>query len=302
MQPERFDTTNKNYKVMKKISYFILAAVTVVLAACGDGNDPEKTGFDKFFIRAYDITTTSFTFDILAKDPTMEHADCYLTPSDFIDENGKKLSLTVEEALKRVAEKHEWSYSDYTNTWKSTGDNIGVWYSELEPETEYVVCVFSMTEDNEVTLLAYEKVTTLAPWVDLGLPSGTIWASDNEAYTSFEWAANHHLENIPTIDQWQELFAECTFKWNPGTENIRPYATLTSKHNGKTITLSVNGYVECDDYTYKPQDRTTGYYWSQTADMESVQCALISSSGFRTSGWPKCLTMCLRLVKKSKDK
>lgn len=42
LQPERFDTTNKNYKVMKKISYFILAAVTVVLAACGDGNDPEK--------------------------------------------------------------------------------------------------------------------------------------------------------------------------------------------------------------------------------------------------------------------
>ena len=64
----------------------------------------------------------------------------------------------------------------------------------------------------------------------------------------------------------------------------------------------MDGYVECDDYTYQPQDRTTGYYWSQTASMESVQCAIISSSGFRTSGWPKCLTMCLRLVKKSKDK
>ena len=283
---------------MKKLLYLALAAITIILAGCkkSSSNEPENKEYDKFVIRAYNIATTYFAVDILAKDLTMEHAECYLTPSDFVDETGKKIALSVEEALKNTAKKHDWRYSDYQN-WKSTGDAINVGYSELEPETEYVVCVFSMTEDAEVTLLAYEKVTTLAPWVDLDLPSGTIWASDNEAYTSFEWAFNHCAQNMPTIDQWEELFNECTGRWNPGTENMRPYATLTSKHNGNTLTLYVNGYVECGDYTYQPQDRETGYYWSLTANTERAICAIFNADGFRTESREKCLQMSLRLVK-----
>ena len=57
-------------------------------------------------------------------------------------------------------------------------------------------------------------------WVDLGLPSGTLWSKDylrdengDIIYMPYEKALQYDL---PTYEQFQELFSKCVFDWNVG--------------------------------------------------------------------------------------
>lgn len=55
-------------------------------------------------------------------------------------------------------------------------------------------------------------------WVDLGLPSGTLWSEDylrdengDIIYMTYDEASQYDL---PTYEQFKELFSECVFNWN----------------------------------------------------------------------------------------
>ncbi|MCR5050486.1 MAG: hypothetical protein K6A36_05315 [Paludibacteraceae bacterium] len=60
-----------------------------------------------------------------------------------------------------------------------------------------------------------------ANYVDLGLPSGTLWKSVNELnypndtsfYFLYTEAVDTFKANMPTVQQWKELADECTWIW-----------------------------------------------------------------------------------------
>ena len=46
-------------------------------------------------------------------------------------------------------------------------------------------------------------------WVDLGLPSGTLWSSEYLGSLTFEEAQREFQQMIPSIEQYQELATKC---------------------------------------------------------------------------------------------
>lgn len=57
-------------------------------------------------------------------------------------------------------------------------------------------------------------------YVDLGLPSGTLWKNQNEVNPNhkfglftFNQAIDMYGQQLPTREQWQELLDKCTWSW-----------------------------------------------------------------------------------------
>lgn len=56
-------------------------------------------------------------------------------------------------------------------------------------------------------------------FIDLGLPSGTLWATENAAvngktYFNFDEAIEAFGDMLPSAEAWKELFNQCSRKWN----------------------------------------------------------------------------------------
>lgn len=78
-------------------------------------------------------------------------------------------------------------------------------------------------------------------FVDLGLPSGTLWkATDEPGYYTYPSARYHYGEALPNRAQVKELFANCTWKWTEKGYRV-------TGPNQNTITFMFNGYKDCDD-------------------------------------------------------
>lgn len=99
-------------------------------------------------------------------------------------------------------------------------------------------------------------------YIDLGLPSGTLWAdkSDGEYYTKYQ-AAKKFGKNIPTSKQVKELITKCNWEWDK--EKIGYKVTGP---NGKSIFIEARSYKESDDFG-KPTNninssyKNEGLYW-----------------------------------------
>lgn len=98
-----------------------------------------------------------------------------------------------------------------------------------------------------------------ADYVDLGLPSGTLWCSVNEdcGLLSYEDAVLIYKNKPPTKKQITELKDECDWK---KVEN----GYQVTGPNGKSIILTLDGYHNCSGET-KGQG-LVGSYWSSTPD------------------------------------
>lgn len=92
-------------------------------------------------------------------------------------------------------------------------------------------------------------------YVNLGLPSGTLWKEQNEnGYYSYESAARTFRDQLPTKTQIEELISTCQWSWTGnGYRVVGP--------NGKSIFLSAAGFRHCDG---KANEVPFGYYWSCT--------------------------------------
>lgn len=92
-------------------------------------------------------------------------------------------------------------------------------------------------------------------YVDLGLPSGTLWKSTNEVggYYSFDDAYNKWGKQVPNRDQWRELWNYCLWIWAGNGYKI-------IGGNGASIFLPGKGYLHCDD---RDRTNTTNCkYWT----------------------------------------
>lgn len=101
-------------------------------------------------------------------------------------------------------------------------------------------------------------------YVDLGLPSGTLWKTSNEVnpdeehgFYSYNEAMSAFSMQLPTELKWRELINNCTW--------VKKGNGYEVSGNGKKIFLPGEGLV--DQYG---SFITGGYYWSSTKPSSTV--------------------------------
>ena len=103
-------------------------------------------------------------------------------------------------------------------------------------------------------------------YVDLGLPSGTMWKSRNEnGYYDYNHAIRKFGKNLPTKKQWEELYYHC--KWS---RNGRDYKITGD--NGNYIILTTAGKELRGKEWLCGQ---CGFYWTSTPCSEDAAWVLL---------------------------
>lgn len=99
-------------------------------------------------------------------------------------------------------------------------------------------------------------------YVDLGLPSGTLWAVENEeGYYTFDEANDEFKENMPSKEDFKELVRECFHRWNDELKGIE----FLSPYNGNTIFFPASGYRSISIGSMSSVG-IYGYNWSSSPD------------------------------------
>lgn len=92
-------------------------------------------------------------------------------------------------------------------------------------------------------------------YVDLGLPSGTLWNSENEDldfHGNAIWKYCNDKTCLPTMWQWQELIDNCSWTWvGTGYSVYGP--------NGNRIILPAEGFFQSDGE--RNGEGFRGSYW-----------------------------------------
>ena len=89
-------------------------------------------------------------------------------------------------------------------------------------------------------------------YIDLGLPSGTLWASDYEKdddevlYMPYKIAQSYHL---PTKEQWTELLENC--KWEYSIENGTLIEARCVGKNGNVLIFRKTGMLIAENLVNK---------------------------------------------------
>jgi hypothetical protein len=101
-------------------------------------------------------------------------------------------------------------------------------------------------------------------YVDLGLPSGTLWAKRFEKqngerlYLPYDVAKRM---NLPTEEQWEELQKVC--KWSEEDEKIYCVGP-----NGNSLYFSTTGYIEARS---KRVDNCSSYFWLTNSEANNEE-------------------------------
>ena len=131
-------------------------------------------------------------------------------------------------------------------------------------------------------------------FIDLGLPSGLLLATENvkdedgnDALLSFDEAVEKYGEYMLTKEQWMEVYNNCTHGWDEKRKGL----VLTGP-NGNTVFLPAAGYRDGSN-VYNVE--SGGRYWSSTPSPSNVSLAYDmyfysgymypQSSGYRYSGF-----------------
>lgn len=218
-----------------------------------------------------------------------------------------------EKETQKYLEQEESARAFYNRAWRAFGNDIIV-----QQQTGPNVTKFSL--DHGQLRLSYEEqdgkwyrtvnINPLAvpsdedlfgkapTWVDLGLPSGRLWAAENEAFNGkthfpFDDALEAFGKELPPISAWQELINFCRAEWNAERHGY----TLTGP-NGNTLFLPAAGIEHARDRDLGPK---YGYYWSSS----SINCFKTRAVHFTErlifpdveDGLDKCFYLSVRLSK-----
>ena len=127
-------------------------------------------------------------------------------------------------------------------------------------------------------------------YVDLGLPSGTLWKDKNESgYYSYDQAVSQFGSSLPSQGQWEELRSVCVWTWKGnGYKVVGP--------NGASIFLPAAGFRYCNETVH--DIGTYGIYWSSTPDGSEKAWYLRFDSGeVDTYSYDRCFGRSVRLVR-----
>lgn len=139
-----------------------------------------------------------------------------------------------------------------------------------------------------------KKKAPTAPFIDLGLPSGTKWRTLNEEglYT-FEDAVATFGKQLPTYKQFTELQEKCQWKElkNGGYKVVGP--------NGNYIIFPLPGYINCTG-EFRGENEL-GDYWTSTPKAgtdEAYRVAMMKDKGVKIVLHTTCYQRAIRLVEK----
>jgi hypothetical protein len=127
-------------------------------------------------------------------------------------------------------------------------------------------------------------------YVDLGLPSGTLWKSKNEkgVYYTYDEAVSQFGDNLPSREHFEELKAYCTWEWNG-----KGY--VVTGDNGNSIILQAAGERYCNGVVRNVG--AGGSYWSSTPyDSDDAWHFDFSSHGVEIYPCYRCFGQSVRLV------
>ena len=127
-------------------------------------------------------------------------------------------------------------------------------------------------------------------YVDLGLPSGTLWKNANEGgdatFYNYDETVSRFGNKLPTKHQLEELKNKCTWTWTGNGYKV-------TGPNGNSITLPAAGYR---DYHGNVVMGTYGYYWSSTLDYGLVCCLSLGSNRVGMGSRVRDFGLSVRLV------
>ena len=132
--------------------------------------------------------------------------------------------------------------------------------------------------------------TSSQQYVDLGLPSGTLWKSANEkgGFYTYNEAVSKFGSNLPSREQWEELKGMCTWTWTGKGYKV-------TGDNGNFITLPAAGCRGCVGDVNGVGSH--GIYWSSTPNGSDKAWYLHFSSGDVIMNYnSRCYGLSVRLV------
>ena len=129
-------------------------------------------------------------------------------------------------------------------------------------------------------------------YVDLGLPSGTLWRNANEggeyALYTYDEAVRRFGNKLPTKQQLEELKNKCTWSWIGGGYKV-------TGPNGNSIYLFVAGFRFCGGDVSRVGE--FGPYWSSTPiDSDDAWSLYFHSNGVHVGRERRCYGLSVRLV------
>jgi len=104
-------------------------------------------------------------------------------------------------------------------------------------------------------------------YVDLGLPSGTLWSSDYEKIdgkTIYQTYENVEAMSIPTYEQCKELLELCDWECEISSGSTRQLKKIICiGPNGSLIHFQVNGFITSDIIVH---ERSDSAFWVKTVN------------------------------------
>lgn len=128
-------------------------------------------------------------------------------------------------------------------------------------------------------------------YVDLGLPSGILWADQNEpgVYTFEETTEKFRGKDMPDMEEFRELVDNCTWTWNgSGYTIVGP--------SGDSILLPLVPIKGCNGAW--SSDTINGYYWSAEAydELEGWGLYFDKNKVWTTMSFIKCMALPVRKI------
>ncbi len=127
-------------------------------------------------------------------------------------------------------------------------------------------------------------------YVDLGLPSGTLWKDQNEAggFYTYAQAVARFGNSLPTKEQLEELKNTCRWTWNGKGYKVEG-------PSGDSIVLPAAGVRYCDGSVHNVG--LNGCYWSSTPGGSEYVWGLYFSSSVSLMRYYRCNGQSVRLVR-----
>jgi uncharacterized protein (TIGR02145 family) len=189
---------------------------------------------------------------------------------------------------KKNGEINKFLLDNMTKIFTSKTDAQGNQYSDYQFQhvtTSNREYVYNLDDIYSLTFIREKTPEIPDGFVDLGLPSGTLWASCNiganspEEYGEYINWNNAQSYGCPSIDEIEELIENCTEEWI--TLNGVKGQKFVSNINGNSIFLPAAGYR----YGYRYDAGKNGNYWSSTRWTDYGQSLYIEANEARTTLW-----------------